>query len=103
MDRSHLEPHQFGELLKFIDWLIIGGESGPGARDFHLYWPELVIEQCRKYGTAPFVKQIGSRPYQQQSPDHLRTYYPIHDKKGGDMSEWPAAIRVREYPQRRVS
>jgi protein gp37 len=73
--------------LTSIDWLIAGGESGPGSRPMDLDLVRDLIDRCRESGTAPFVKQLGS----------LQTNGP-KDKKGGDWSTWPADLRVREYP-----
>lgn len=44
-----------------IDWLIVGGESGPKARPFDIAWARSVVEQCRAAGVACFVKQLGDR------------------------------------------
>lgn len=48
--------------LDGISWVIIGGESGPGARPFDLAWARSAVAQCRASGAAPFVKQYGARP-----------------------------------------
>lgn len=76
-----------------IDWLIIGGESGPRARPFALEWAVDVVEQCRGTHCAPFVKQMGSRPTRDGAP------WKLNDSHGGDMGEWPEAIRIREFPK----
>ncbi|MFG2473534.1 DUF5131 family protein [Streptomyces fagopyri] len=72
-----------------IDWVILGGESGPGARPLELDWLRDVIGQCRTTGAAPFVKQLGT--VWARSNGGL-------DKKGGKPEVWPADLRVREYP-----
>lgn len=43
-----------------LDWVIVGGESGPGARPFDLEWARQTVQQCREAGVACFVKQMGS-------------------------------------------
>ncbi len=48
-----------GELRKGIDWVIAGGESGPGARPAHPQWFRDVRDQCREAGVAFFFKQHG--------------------------------------------
>lgn len=48
--------------LEGIDWAIIGGESGPGARPVKKDWILNIIEQCRFYETKVFFKQWGG-PY----------------------------------------
>ena len=70
-----------------INWVIVGGESGPNARPNDIAWTESIISQCKDSGVACFHKQLGSR--------HLI----IQDPKGGDMSEWPESLRVRQFPQ----
>lgn len=42
-----------------IDWAIVGGESGPGARPMDKSWVLDIKRQCRKFGTAFFFKQWG--------------------------------------------
>jgi protein gp37 len=89
-----------------VDWVIVGGESGPGARPFHLEWARTIVEQCKAAGVAVFVKQLGADPIEgtdhrsdHPDPDLLR--YPLHllNKKGGDPLEWPPDLRVREFPE----
>ena len=49
-----------GELdLRSIDWVIVGGESGPGARPMDPAWVRSVRDQCVKQGVAFFFKQWG--------------------------------------------
>jgi protein gp37 len=71
--------------LTGIDWLIIGGESGPGSRPMDLRWVYGLIDLARTAGTAVFVKQLGK--------------IWAGGGKGGDWSRWPADLRIREYPQ----
>ncbi len=44
-----------------IDWLIAGGQSGPGYRKMKLEWVEEALHLCRASGTAFFCKQDSSR------------------------------------------
>ena len=74
-----------------LHWVIVGGESGPLARQFDLSWSYNIILQCRKAGVPVFVKQLGSRP------TSVPWGYTITGK-GGDWNEWPADLRIREYP-----
>ncbi len=76
-----------------VDWVIVGGESGPSARPFYLEWAELVIEQCQKYHKAAFVKQLGSNAWYQGQP------YKTQDFKGGNWDEWPEHLRIRDFPR----
>lgn len=93
-----------------LDWLIVGGESGPGARSFDVAWAREAVRQCREAGVACFVKQLGARPFghgqwpcpaegcSPASPCPHRPGLGLRDRKGGDWSEWPEDLRVREYP-----
>jgi len=88
-----------------ISLVICGGESGPGARPFNLAWAESILEQCKAAGVPFFMKQIGGRPYaSKDSPSFgystlvFREHF-MKDRKGGDPSEWPEHLRVREFPQ----
>ena len=45
--------------LKDIDWVIVGGESGPGARPVDPEWVLDIREQCKKVGVPFFFKQWG--------------------------------------------
>lgn len=42
-----------------VRWVIVGGESGPGARPMHPEWARRVRDECRMIGTAFFFKQWG--------------------------------------------
>lgn len=44
---------------KRIDWVVVGGESGPGARPMHPYWARSVRDQCVAAGVPFFFKQHG--------------------------------------------
>lgn len=45
--------------LENIDWAIVGGESGPGAREMKKEWVLNLKEQCKKYNVKFFFKQWG--------------------------------------------
>lgn len=45
--------------LENIDWAIVGGESGPGAREIKKEWVMSLKEQCRNYNVKFFFKQWG--------------------------------------------
>jgi protein gp37 len=46
-----------------IDWVIVGGESGPGARPMHPQWARDLRDQCQAAGVAFFMKQFGAWRY----------------------------------------
>jgi len=45
--------------LRGINWVIVGGESGPGARPMPADWVTDIRDQCRKAGVAFYFKQWG--------------------------------------------
>src|SRR6185437_9911896 len=46
--------------LSKIDWAIVGGESGVGARPIREEWIDEIYDLCTRYGTAFFFKQWGA-------------------------------------------
>lgn len=83
--------------LRNIDWLILGGESGPGARPLQPWWIADLIHAARQSGTAPFLKQLGS-VWARDTTVAGKTVAGWGDTKGGNPAHWPAQFRIREYP-----
>jgi protein gp37 len=109
-----------------IDWVIVGGESGSGARPCNIEWIRSIVAQCKAAGVPVFVKQLGAIPTASYYDRDLRQWYdgegwewpdpigwherdgqptldsriPVEmkDPKGGTMEEWPEDLRVREMP-----
>jgi len=48
-----------GDLATVLDWVIVGGESGPGARPMHPDWARSLRDQCKAAGVPFFFKQWG--------------------------------------------
>lgn len=69
-----------------VDWVIVGGESGPGHRLMELAWARSIVEQCRSAGVACFVKQLGGWPDKQT-----------------EISTFPPSLQVREWPEQRTA
>lgn len=74
--------------LPCLHWVIVGGESGPGARPMHPDWVRSIRDQCIEAGVPVFVKQMGAVWAKEHGADG----------KGGDWNYWPADLRVREFP-----
>ena len=50
----------YGDERRHLDWVIVGGESGPGARPMHPDWARSLRDQCQAAGVPFFFKQMGS-------------------------------------------
>jgi protein gp37 len=114
--RLHGDHHLCKSPSATLDWVVIGGESGTGARPFNIEWARSIIAQCKAAGVPVFMKQLGSVPILGESdiglgwPDGTRFGNPrqekvlngrcilLRDRKGGDISEWHPDLRVREFP-----
>jgi protein gp37 len=110
-----------------LHWMIAGGESGPGARPCNVEWIRSLISQARAAEVPIFVKQLGAIPATSYYDDAQRqeheangwewpepigwdidrdgqpplsalVHIELLDRKGGDPSEWPEDLRVREFP-----
>lgn len=79
-----------------LDWLVAGGESGPGARECDPRWIRHLVADCAAGGTAPYVKQLGSV----WARDTFVGGQPVSktDPKGENPNFWPADLRVQKYP-----
>jgi len=117
-----LVPIDLKGKLDGIHWVVVGGESGPGARPCDIQWIRDIVRQCREAGVACFVKQLGASPVIGACRQHHWDFggaigrvarfsaldkakpssglWLIHfvDRPGADPAEWPLDLRVREYP-----
>jgi len=78
-----------------VQWLIIGGESGHGARSFHTEWARDLVEQARGAGVAPFVKQMGENAVGAGRDQLALMAMTDH----GDIDQFPEDLRLREFPE----
>jgi protein gp37 len=105
--------------LTGIDWLIVGGESGPGALPMHPDWVRDLRDQCHDRHEAceipdvPLPHSVGvpgggracACEYRspvaflfKQAGEVLAREWGCSARKGTNPDEWPAEFRVREYP-----
>ncbi|WP_285905498.1 phage Gp37/Gp68 family protein, partial [Pseudodesulfovibrio pelocollis] len=87
-----------------LDWVICGGESGPGARPMHPEWARGLRDQCQEAGVPFFFKQWGEWG---DLPSRLmaekcvavtldgQTYSPDAAAFNGESLPYGAAIRCR--------
>ncbi|WP_417615386.1 DUF5131 family protein [Parasphingorhabdus sp.] len=66
--------------IENLDWIVVGGESGPGAREFDPDWARSIRDQCAAANVPFFMKQMGGA-------------------NKARMPEIPGDLMVREYPK----
>ena len=93
---SEIDFDQAPAWSRYIDWVIVGGESGPNARPCQIEWIAKIVDQCSSAGIPCFVKQIGSKPIE-DTPIGVGDLA-ITTAKGNDPNEWPRRLRVRQMP-----
>ena len=79
-----------------VDWVIVGGESGPRSRLLDLAQVRRIIGACRAAQTPVFFKQAGAHAIDSESGSMQELH--MFDVKGGNPYEWPEDVRVREFP-----
>lgn len=77
-----------------VHWIIVGGESGTGARTCDPQDIYSIVNQCERTRIACFVKQLGSNPYDKFNDECPK----ILDAKGGDWVGYDD-LRVRQFPR----
>jgi protein gp37 len=88
-----LEPVSLDRWMDKLQWIIAGGESGwkKNARPCHVEWIRPLIASARVAKVSMFVKQLVRNAFEKGQRLGLK------HKKGGDMTEWPEDLRVREW------
>lgn len=110
-----------------LDWVIVGGESGPGARPCDIAWIRSIVRQCESANVPCYVKQFGSHAIVDYYDRDFRYLYEVKgwewpdaedwderdgqprpgsrsrlsfsDRSGRDPSEWPEDVRVQQFPE----
>lgn len=91
-----------------LDWVVVGGESGPRSRPMHIEWMRSIVAQCRAEAVPVFCKQFGANLIDAKNgvgghqakppPEYGPLTYRLKHRKGADLSEvqgdWP-----REFPR----
>lgn len=71
-----------GAARRGIDWVVVGGESGPRARPMHPDWARQLRDQCTTGGVPFFFKQWGESAPLDQLPAHAVTAWEIRHGGG---------------------
>lgn len=95
-----IEPllEDLGELdLAGIDWVIVGGESGAGARPIKTEWVESILDQCTHAGVPFFFKQWGG-PQKKKTGRQLRgrTYDGLPNRRAFPIPEKSVRLRIAQ-------
>jgi protein gp37 len=70
--------------LAGIDWLVAGGESGPGSRPMSPSWVRDLRDRCSESGTAFFLKQWGAWAPYQYVGSGVQGRHPLPESKKGN-------------------
>jgi len=68
------------EMAHGIDWVVIGGESGPRHRPMKIEWAANIIREAKRQGVPVWMKQLGG------------------PRPGGELEDFPEELRVRTFP-----
>lgn len=82
-------PVELRGRLAGIHWVIVGGESGGGARPMDAQWVRDIRDACAEQGVAFFFKQAGNV---------LGKAWGTKKPHGDDPSEWPSEFRLQQLP-----
>jgi protein gp37 len=107
-----IAPQDWGygyrSISDLINMVIVGGESGAGARECREEWVSDIVRQCLAAGVAVFVKQLGriwakktkARTIKLKRDKDTGQMVPreVFDAKGSDPKNWPPGLLVRQFP-----
>lgn len=91
--------------LRGIDWMIVGGESGRGARPMSIEWAESIFDQCQAQGVSFFMKQLGRVAHAGGERLNILNEEGRPDGHAGNLEMWPSSLdhlKVRELPAQLV-
>lgn len=80
------------EWLEALDWVIVGGESGSGARPMHILAATRIARACAEYKVPFHFKQVGDNHHESWDA------YSITGT-GKNIAEWPAELQIQEFPR----
>lgn len=93
-DLLHKNWRNVATIGRYIDWVIVGGESGNENgkykyRPCDLQWIEKIVQDCRQSDIPVFVKQLGT---------YLSKQLNLTDRHGGNMEDFPENLKFRQFP-----
>lgn len=84
--------------LYHLNWVIVGGETGPNARPIHPDWVRSLRDHCQAAGVPFFFKQWGEWQFTK-----LTEPLDVRNKETGDFETWPAGKEVFRRVGRKVA
>ena len=95
-----IAPVWIAPYVNCLDWVIIGGESGPSARNCNIEWMKSIAQNCIDKNVPVFVKQLGAKPFSAYIPvTGASIRWPISDRKGAIVAEFPEYLQVQQFPE----
>lgn len=101
----------YGEKRPRINWVVVGGESGPDARPMHPNWVRATQKQCEAAGVAFYFKQWGAWEPIKQTTRRIYKPHRYFEFEDGQLmfktvkkSDKPLldGVAYREYPKREM-
>lgn len=91
-----VDPFALRDMMAFPEWIVLGGESGPGSRYLDLRWIRQPLAGFVESGVPVFVKQLGDvvrEPYYMEDDERRSMildgqYRVMQDVGGGEFAEW---------------
>lgn len=77
-----LGPIHLGDFRRYLDWMVIGCETGKHRRHCHTQWVATLVDQAKAVGIPVWVKQME-----------------VAGRVSYDPAEWPEWARLRQLPQ----
>lgn len=90
--------HCWSGSFTHLDWVIVGGESGPGARPLHPDWVRTLRDQCAAAGVPFFFKQWGEWLPGESTPDSGTSYRRCDNNEIYCSTGWPARQNFGTHP-----
>ncbi len=84
-----------------VDWVIVGGESGPGARPMHVDWARGIRDQCIAAGVAFHFKQWGEWQNGSYPEDDRKTRTMLNDGRVLSLDDTPDNETLNRWPEYR--
>lgn len=78
---NHTSADPYWSYLDYIDWVVVGAESGPNRRPCKIEWVESIVEKCQCANVPVFVKQLD-----------------INGRLEKDINKFPPHLQIRQVP-----